>query len=172
MISERLIPRSQRLIPRSHGSRARGWRERVTLPAVAGRRRLGEALGRSVVIQLMLAMSFVALAALLYMVQASQITVQQINIAVLRSDRQQLVAQNAQFRSQAVALQSLQRIDSLATGRLHMATPDITTAIWVKPVFRRVTPLASPSGDIVAAQRASSPLTWLEHALTTVHDSL
>lgn len=165
MISERLASRSTRPVRRSR-------HERWALPAVAGRARLTEALGQSVLVQLMLAMSFVALAALLYMAQASQITVQQINIAVLRDSRQQLVAQNADLRSRADALQSLQRVQNIAITRFHMATPDITTAIWIRPRTVRVSPLPLPGGDVAAAERASSPLTWIEHTLTVIHDSL
>lgn len=146
---------------------------RVTArPAIAGRERLAQALGQSVLVQLMLAMSFVALAALLYMAQASQVSVQQINISELQSDRVQLTSDNASLRATTTDLQSLPRIDAVATSRLHMTKPDLSTAIWVSPVVPRVPVPHTAGGDVAAAQRQSEPLTWLEHFVSMIQASL
>lgn len=161
MISERLAgrrPSQQSLAPR--------WSRR----AVAGRKRLTEALGESVLVQLALAMSFIALAALLYMAQAGQISVQQINIAVLRNERVQLVGQNATLQSQATALQSTQRVDDIAVNQLHMGLGE--TVVWVTPTVPHVRTVRPVNADMAAADRASQPLTQMIAFLRAVHDSL
>jgi cell division protein FtsL len=149
------------------------WRQRLSArPAVAGRERIAEALGRSVVIQLMLAMSFVAVAGLLYMAQAGQVSVQQINIDILRSNRVQLVSENTSLSLRATNLTSLQRVDSMATSQLHMALPSRANAIWVWPAFHHITVVRPVDADTANAQRASQPLAWMVHAIRLVKSSL
>jgi cell division protein FtsL len=131
-----------------------------------------EALGRSVLVQLMLAMTFIAAAFLLYMAQESQISVQQINLSVLRSDHMQLVANNTTLRGAATALQSTTRIDQTATTRLGMSTPDNSSYIWV-PVAVSPLPAVHPvNADAIAAERQSAPLAWMGRFLSAVQSSL
>jgi cell division protein FtsL len=123
-------------------------------------------------VQLMLAMSLVAFAALLYLIQASQASVLEYNIAELQAQQVQLQAANAHLHAQVTTLQSPQRIDTLATTQLHMTKPDLSTAIWVTPVLPRVVFPRPLNADVVDAQRASQPLTWFEHMATFVKLSL
>jgi cell division protein FtsL len=123
-------------------------------------------------VQLMLAMSLVAFAALLYLVQASQASVLEYNIAELQAQQVQLQATNADLHAQVTALQSPTRIDLLARNQLHMTKPDISTAIWVRPVMPRITSPRPLNADLVEAQRASQPLAWLQHLVTFVKLSL
>lgn len=170
MISERAVPARGR----TSTGQTRVWRvpSLRAAPAIAGRQRLMEALGRSVLVQLMLAMTFIAIAFLFYMAQESQISVQQINLSVLRSDHMQLVANNTTLRGAATALQSTTRIDRTATTGLGMSTPDNSSYVWV-PVA--VPPLAAEhavNADTLAAERQSSPLAWMGRFLSTVQSSL
>jgi cell division protein FtsL len=171
MISERVA-----VAPRVIGVPRGGistWKGRWTaLPALAGRERLGEALGQSVLVQLMLVLAFFALAGLLYMAQQSQVSVQEINISVLRSERVELVAKNTSLRTTATSLSSLQRIDAAATSQLHMTKPDLSATVWVSPVVPRVTAPPAVNADTVAAQQSSQPLAWMAHAIRVVQSSL
>jgi hypothetical protein len=127
-----------------------------------------ETLGKSVLIQLMLAMSFIALAILLYMAQESQISVQQINISALRAEHMQLVADNTAARTRASGLQLTQRIDTTAT-RLGMSTAN---PLWVEVPVPRLSPVRPVNADTVAAQRQSAPLAWMTRFVHTVRSSL
>lgn len=153
-------------------------------PAAFQFARLADTLGRSVLVQLLLAMSFVALAALLYLLQASQASVLDVNIAQLQSDRAQLVAQNAALRTTATSLQSLQRVDDLATRQLHMARPDLSRTIWIRPLLPRMVQggtLGADSGlsagdpqgaEMPAAAQRSTPLGWMKRLIALVRASL
>lgn len=141
-------------------------------PAIAGRVRLAEALGRSVLVQLTLVMSLIAFAGLLYLAQASQVDVLKFTIADLRAERTQLTAQNASLHAQATSLQSISRIDHLATTQLHMSQPDLSSAVWVRPVMPRVVPLPAVGADTARAERTSQPLAWMQRFLRTVKSSL
>jgi len=143
-------------------------------------------LGRSVLVQLLLAMSFVALAALLYLLQASQGSVLAVNIANLQVQRSQLVAQNASLRATATSLQSFRRIDDIATRQLHMTKIDLSNTIWLRPTVPPVGTLQGttagttygPSGaplwvsQMVAAQHRSEPRGWIERLAAFVKSSL
>lgn len=120
----------------------------------------------------MLAMSFIALAGLLYMAQAGQVSVQQINIDELRGERVQLVSQNTALSLTATNLKSLQRVDSMATTQLHMSKPAQDSTVWITPVFPRVTLVRPVNADTLSAQRASQPLAWMELAVRTIKSSL
>jgi cell division protein FtsL len=120
----------------------------------------------------MLAMSLVTFAALMYLVQASQASVLEYNISELQAQQVQLQATNADLHAQVTALQSPTRIDALATNQLHMAKPDLSTAIWVHPVLPRIVAPRPLNADLIEAQRASRPLAWLEHMATRIKMSL
>lgn len=148
------------------------WLGRVTArPSIAGRERLAQAVHQSFLVQLALAMTFVALTALLYMAQAGQVSVQQININQLTAERMNLVAANTNYRALATTLQSPQRIDQGATG-LHMAVPPPGSGLWLNPAVPPVAPVRPVNADVVSAQRASQPLAWMEHAVDLVLSSL
>lgn len=170
MISERAIPVRGRAIPRQE----RTWRvpSLRAAPAIAGRERLMEALGESVLVQLMLAMTFIAVAFLLYMAQESQISVQQINLSVLRSNHMQLVADNTSLRATATGLQSTTRIDRTASTRLGMSAPDNSSYVWVRVAVPPLTPVHAVNADALAAERQSAPLAWMGRFLHTVQSSL
>lgn len=133
---------------------------------------LADSVGGSVLVRLMLAMTFVALAALFYLAQATQVSVLQFSIADLQAQRTQLLADNANLRVQATALQSLQRIDTLASTQLHMTKRDISTDIWVRPVVPRVPTVRGADADTVLAVQASRPLAWMTRVLSLVESSL
>lgn len=183
MISERyaVAPRSiaaprGAVVPRVRLA-PRGRRPAIAVPwtrlgAWAVRDRLTGVLGNSVLVQLMLAVAFLACAGLLYMAQQSQVSVQEINISVLRSERMQLMADNVSLRQTATNLSSIQRVDAIATSQLHMTKPDPAMSVWVSPVVPRIAPIPAVDADVLAAQRASQPLAWLQHALHVVQTSL
>jgi cell division protein FtsL len=117
-------------------------------------------------------MACFAIAGILYLAQASQSSVLEYNISVLQSQQAQLDGQNATLRATATQLQSLQRIDAIATQQLHMARPDLRTAIWINPVLLRAATVHSTHADLVAAERASQPLAWMKRFLRLVRASL
>lgn len=145
---------------------------RWAVPAVAGRRHLATLMGDSTLVQAMLAMSFVALAALLYLAQASQADVLQLNIGALQQERYALNAQNASLHAQATTLQSLQRIDNAAQTQLHMTRPDLSTAIWVSPILPTVPSVHSVDAGTLSAEHASQPLAQIENFIAFVRSSL
>jgi hypothetical protein len=116
-------------------------------------------------------MTFVAVAALLYMAQAGQVSVQQININTLTGERMNLVAANTRYRAISTTLQSAQRIDTGAT-QLHMTAPPPSSVLWLNPVVPQVAPIRPVNADALSAQRASQPLAWMEHAVAFVRSSL
>ena len=171
MISERAIPARPRAAARRQ---SRTWQipRLSSAPARAGRERLAEALGKSVLVQLMLAMTFIALAALLYMAQESQISVQQINIAGLRAQHMQLAADNVSLRSSATSLQETPRIDTIATTTLGMSIPDASSRMWLTVSVPALQPQQPIDADTIAAERNSQPLAWMSRALHELQDSL
>lgn len=133
-------------------------------PAVAGRQQLREFLRQSVLMQLMLAMALVSFAALIYLNQASKVSVLQFNIAALQSERIQLNIQNASLYATGTSLQSLPRIENLATTRLHMTRPDISNIVWITTSIPRVT-APSPDNSATKARLTSQPLSWMEQTI-------
>jgi hypothetical protein len=117
-------------------------------------------------------MTLLATAALLYLAQASQESVLQFNIEALQNQSVQLAGKNADLHATATDLQSTPRIDQAATTRFHMTRQDLSTAIWVWPVLPRVRTPRALDADTVAAAGRSQPLSWMEHALTVVRESL
>lgn len=136
------------------------------------RRRLQRVAAESTLGQLMLAMTCVATAGLLYLAQASQVSVLQYNIAGLQNQQVTLNAQNASLRATATQLQSLRRIDAAATAQLHMTKPDLSSAIWVNAVTPPPVQIRALNADTVAAEQASQPLAWMKHLFTLVRSSL
>jgi cell division protein FtsL len=120
----------------------------------------------------MLVMSLIAFAGLLYLAQTSQVDVLKFTISDLRAERTQLTAQNASLHAEATSLQSITRIDQIATTQLHMAQPDLSSAVWVRPVTPRVAPLPSVASDAAQAERSSQPLAWMQRALRAIKASL
>lgn len=143
-----------------------------SIPAVAGREYLSSLLGKSVLAKLMLAMSLVAVALMLYLAQASQESVLQFNIAALQEQQTQLNVQNANLTSQATSLQSFGRIDWLATNQLHMVKPDINNTVWVQPLVPQAPPAAATGVTVPQAQRDSEPTAWMSRFVDFVKNSL
>lgn len=114
--------------------------------------------------QLMLSMGLIAFAALIYLNQASQVSVMQFNIADLQQRQSDLESKNANLYATATSLQSLTRIEALAVTRLHMTKFDDSRTIWVYPVVPQV---AAPaiSDSQTAAQQRSQPLEWMKNSL-------
>lgn len=136
------------------------------------RERLAHVSADSTLVQLMLAMTCVAAAGLLYLAQASQVSVLQYNIAGLQYQQTTLNAQNASLRASATQLQSLQRIDTAATSQLHMTKPDLSNAIWITSATPPKVTIRPYNADTVAAERASQPLAWMTYFFTVVRSSL
>ncbi len=141
-------------------------------PAIAGRELLGRLLDQSILVRLMLALTLIAVACLIYLAQASQMSVLESQIGALRTDNVSLMARNANLHAQANDLQSMQRIDTEATTKLHMTKPDLATTVWIRPVVPRVVPIVADSLDNSAAKRQSQPLAWLDRFVTFVQNSL
>lgn len=139
--------------------------------AIAGRKRVALALGDSVLVQLLLAMSFVAMALLLYLAQASQADVLQLTISELQQDHAVLIARNASLHASATQLQSLRRIDAAATGQLHMTKPNLATTLWVRPVLPTLAATPQLTSTQVAQQQ-SEPLAELQRAWSNFLASL
>ncbi len=172
MIGERYAPASRvRATPKI--SSAGRMRARIIAgPAVSGRERLSLSIGNSVLIQLALAMSLVAFAAMIYLFQASQFSILEMNISDLQNQQVQLRVDNAALQTTASSLQSIQRVDTIATTQMHMTKPDIATFMWVTPATPRIPAIRAVNADLVAAQRQSQPLAWMQHFAKLVQSSL
>jgi cell division protein FtsL len=122
----------------------------------------------------MLAMACIAMAALLYLAEASQSSVLQYNIDALQAQRSQLSAQNANLQAQATSLSSIQRIGAEAADQLHMSRPGISSTIWLNPIVPWFSQPAIPTAraEILAAQRQSQPLAWMGRFLAFLESSL
>jgi cell division protein FtsL len=136
-------------------------------PAVAGRDYVLAVFRRSVLLQLMLAMALISLAALIYLNQAGKESVEQYAIADMQRQQIELNLQNANLHAAATNLQNLGRIESLAATQLHMTQPAQSSVIWISPVLPRVAPVG-PDTAMGNATRRSSPLTWMQGALQFV----
>ena len=147
-------------------------RERLAArPAISGRQRVAEKLGNSLVVQLMLVMSLVVFALVVYLYQASQVSVLSYNITYLQGSQGRLRQQNAQLNATQSELTSPARIEAAATT-FQMTKPDIATTIWVNvpvPHVRVVRPIAA---DMAAAQQRSEPRAWVKNFISLVKSSL
>src|SRR5947209_5699863 len=172
MIGERYAP-STRVRTASTVSRKVTLRDRlISRPAVSGRERVSLSLGHSVFIPPGLAMSLIAFAAMVYLFEASQVSILEMNIGDLQNQHMQLRMDNASLQRPASSLQSIQRVDSIATNQLHMIKPDISTFMWVTPVAPRMQALHPVNADLVQAERRSQPLSWMQNAASFVKSSL
>lgn len=140
-------------------------------PALAGRERLAEALSHSPLVQLMLVTTLVAVAFLLYLAQASQLSIVEYDVQDLKVQRMQLNAENANLHTQAAQLQSLRRIGAVAATELHMARPDVSSTIWVQPLAPRVT-VSHIAASTAGAEQRSQPAAWLRRFASLVKSSL
>jgi len=172
MISERYAP------ARRGGATARkspkpSWRTRLAVqPAVLGRERVAKAIGHAVPVQLALAMSLIACAFMLYLFQASQTSVLEMNIAYQQSTQMQLQLQNAALQTSATQLRSIQRVDAIATNQLHMTKLALSQSVWIYPIVPVVGPSVPAGTDTLTAQRRSEPLSWMVRLISFVGDSL
>jgi cell division protein FtsL len=151
--------------PAVTGRRVEALREKIVVaPAVAGRERLRELVDRSTLAQLIAAMVLISCAALIYLNQASKVSILQFTISDLQRQQIELRMQNANLYAQASGLQNLQRIEAQATTQLHMSKPDYAGTIWIQPVVPQVPPPPANAAS-ARAQTASQPLAWMTHTV-------
>ena len=148
MIGERSAPATRVRATAKRSSRGSVRERLIARPAVSGRERLSLSAGTSVLIQLALAMSLVAFAAMVYLFQASQVSVLEMNIADMQNQQVQLRIDNAALQTTASSLQSLQRVDAIATNQLHMIRPDISTSMWITSAAPRITAIRAMNADV------------------------
>jgi hypothetical protein len=117
-------------------------------------------------------MTCIALAFLLYLVQAGETSVYEYNIASDQSLYAQLAAQNANLRATAVGLSSTTRIDQAAATQFHMIKPDISGALWVQTVVPALPVRSTVEANTRAAERQSQPAYWLGQTLADIRASL
>jgi cell division protein FtsB len=162
-----MIGQQAAVLERRTGKLAR-W---TASPAIAGRQRVVQLLSRSELAQLMVAMGLIALALLFYLSQATAVSVLEFRISDLSTQQQQLAMTNANLHAAATTLQSPGRIDAAAHD-LHMAPPDLSTAVWIAPVVPQL-PAARPLDEgASAARQRSQPLAWVKRFVHSVLDSL
>ncbi|HLJ69017.1 MAG TPA: cell division protein FtsL [Chloroflexota bacterium] len=152
-------------------ARAREKR-RAFRPIAATRARLGTLLEASVLARMMIVMACIATAGLLYLAQASRVSVLEFNIAYLEQQHLQLSIDNENLVAQLATLQGTNRIDQIATTQLHMINAAGSASVWVHPVIPRFA--AAPAAGLGEARavRASQPLTWMEQAVRAIEASL
>ncbi|HUE75668.1 MAG TPA: hypothetical protein VMP10_02480 [Chloroflexota bacterium] len=83
-----------------------------------------------------------AMASLIYLVQASGVATSGYDIQTLEIQRRQLEARNEQLRARIAGLESLDRIESEAKVRLQMQAPP-------RVIFVAIEQSAPPSADII-----------------------
>lgn len=174
MISERYAVAAQpvsRPAPRTRTRKPTIRQQLARRPATAGRERLADALGGSLVIQLMLVMSLVVFAALIYLNQASHVSVLQYNISDLQIQQGNLRQVNAQLNAAASTLQSPARIENAAV-QFHMTKPEPNNTVWITVPVPQVQPIRPVTADITASEERSSPKAWVTNFVNLIHDSL
>jgi len=172
MISERYTP-AGRMGVTPHKSTKPLWRTRLAVrPAIPARERVAGAVGHAVPVQLALAMSLIACAFMLYLFQASQTSVLEMNIAHQQSTQMRLQLENAALQTSATRLRSIQRVDTIATNQLHMVKVALSQTVWVYPVAPVVRQPVPAGTATLTAQRQSEPLSWMFRMVTFVGDSL
>ncbi len=134
--------------------------------------RVAQSLGQSVPVQLALILSLLAFAAMVYMFQASQVDVLQMNISALQSHAVQAQADNAALESRATYLQSIRRITAIATKQLHMAPVDPNAMVWIFPVIPPTPQTHDVNADLRRVQQASQPLAWVGQFAAAVRSAL
>jgi len=174
MINERYAP-AGRIGATAHHRPRPSWRTRLAVrPALLGRERVAKTIGHavSVPVQLALAMSLIACAFMLYLFQASQTSVLEMNIAHQQATQMQLQLENAALQTSATRLRSIQRVDTIATNQLHMTKLALSQSVWIYPIVPVVRPPVPAGTDTFTAQRQSEPLSWMYRLATFVGDSL
>lgn len=147
-------------------------RRRITIPAGIGREMFGSLARQSMLARLMLAMGFFAIALLIYLAQASQVSVHEFAIADLRRDQMTLMIQSANLTATSTQLQSLTRVTAIATNGMHMTRPDVSSTMWVDPLLPAVQTPPSPAQTVAAAKHRSQPLAWMNRAITFIKSQL
>jgi cell division protein FtsL len=165
MVEETVFSYDQITLP------ARGSR-RFVAEAIADRKRPAVAFERSVPVKLTLAMVFVAIASLVYLAQASQASVIELNIASLQQEGSDLSVTNANLHAQAARLRAVTRVSQAAVTQFHMVQPNGSSIVWISIVVPRVTPQPDISISTLRAQRSSQPLAWVNNLMNTVVASL
>ncbi|MGH2448285.1 MAG: hypothetical protein ACRDFS_06750 [Chloroflexota bacterium] len=127
------------------------------------------ALSDSIPVQLMLAMSLVAMATLFLFIQSSQASVIELNLQSLQNQQTQLNATAAGLQAATTRLQTPQHIQSIAINQLHMSKPNPSSMVWVAPtvVLPRTKPVSATD-----AKAQSQPLAWMERFIRLVRSSL
>jgi cell division protein FtsL len=134
--------------------------------------RLERLVGDSTPVRLMLATVLVAIAFLLYLAQASQASVIDLNIGYLQAESAQLNVENTNLRTTAATFRSTQRISLAAINHLHMVQPDMAHTVWVRAAFPTVAPPIDGGADSRRAQQRSQPLAWTRRLVSFVRASL
>jgi cell division protein FtsL len=117
-------------------------------------------------------MSLIAFAAMVYLFQASQVSILEMNIGDLQNQQVQLRLDNASLQMTSSSLQSIPRVDSIATNQMHMIKPDISTFMWVTPAATHLPPVHGVNQDVLQAERQSQPLSWMQSVAAFVKSSL
>lgn len=172
MIGERYAPVTRVRRANERSGRLTRLQRTIAQPAVSGRARLALPTSNSVLTQLGLAMTLVAFAAMVYLFQASQVSILEMNIADLQNQQVQIRVDNAALQMTASSLQSIQRVDNIATNQLHMFKPDMSSVMWITPVTPRILPIRAVNAEVVQAQRHSQPLAWMQNLARFVRASL
>jgi len=132
-------------------------------PSIAGYQRLFGLVGQSFLLRLTTALALVFVAALLYLVQASQVSVDELAINQLQQRNLYLAGQNANLWAQASALQSLGRIETIAGTKFHMTSPDLQSIIWLRPVIPNIRVQTEANLTSRQAVARSEPLAWMHN---------
>ncbi|MGH2442560.1 MAG: hypothetical protein ACRDFX_05300 [Chloroflexota bacterium] len=130
-------------------------------PNLAAGGRIRTAIERSVLVQLIGVITLVSVAAVIYLNQASKVSILDYNITLQQQQQVSLQMTNAGLYASATSLESLQRVETLATSHLHMSPARYSSALWIYPVVPRV-PAAPHLPSIAAAQAQSQPLAWMK----------
>jgi hypothetical protein len=105
-------------------------------------------------------------AVVLYLLQANQVTMLEMNLGNMQAKQANLMAQNASLIVKADRLTAEPVISAIA-ARHHMFRPKLKTALWLT-VY--VPPTVPRLGSVTPVR--TGPLVWMEHAVQAVKDSL
>jgi cell division protein FtsL len=125
-----------------------------------------EALARSAPVAI--ATTLMSLAILLYLLQANRVSVLEFNLTQLQQQRAQLLDTNAQLHIQVAKLQAVERVEALATTRLHMAKWNVNHTIWLNIRVPAASPAASPPPIHVP----TGPFAWMRETLRAIWQTL
>lgn len=130
-------------------------------PAIAGRDLLARLMGRSLLARLSIAMACVFVAGVLYLAQASQISVREYDMQKLQSQNVTLTTDNAELLARQAALRSMPRVISIATTKLHMVRA--AHPLWVTVQIPLIPAMSGVGTSAKAADARSDPLTWMRN---------